>query len=84
MSAPTAKFCAADLAQLTARPVEPPRPRRPGRPGVRNPNAKVSAAVVRLIRELRADGWPYDALMDVCGLSKSGVARICRGETWRG
>lgn len=61
-------------------------PSPPGRSGLRgaaNPNAKVTRKIVDLIREMHAAGWPYSALAVAFGMSKTGVARICRKEVWR-
>lgn len=58
----------------------------PGRSGLRgaaNPNAKARPWIVDLIREMHAAGWPYSALASAVGLSKTGIARICRREVWR-
>lgn len=60
-----------------------PLPGRSGLSGAANPNAKVTRKIVDLIREMHAAGWPYSALAVAFGLSKTGVARICRREVWR-
>ena len=60
-----------------------PPPGRTGLRGARNPNARCRPWVVVLIREMHAAGWPYSALSCAFGLSKTGIARICRREVWR-
>jgi hypothetical protein len=59
------------------------RPERSVNVGARNPNAKITRRTALILRELHADGWSYAMLTEVCGLSKSGVARVIRGEVWR-
>lgn len=59
------------------------QPGRVGLRGARNPNARCRLWIVDLIREMHAAGWPYSALASAFGLSKTGIARICRREVWR-
>lgn len=58
-------------------------PARAGLSGELNPNARLDWTTVRILRELREDGWTYDMLAEVAGVTKSAVARIIRGEVWR-
>lgn len=48
--------------------------------GDSHPKAKLSDREVELVLQLRAQGWTYERLRRKFGVSKSGIAWICRGE----
>lgn len=52
--------------------------------GERNPNAKLTPGAVLLLRGLYATGtWTQAALAERFGVSRSNVADVLRGRTWR-
>lgn len=44
-------------------------------------NAKLTNAEVDLLLSLRDEGWSYQSLAEKFELSKSGVRKICKGQT---
>lgn len=52
---------------------------RPDRMGSGNPNAKLSDAQVRMLREYRAGGWTHGELSFLFEISPSRSSEICRG-----
>jgi hypothetical protein len=51
--------------------------------GERNAGAKIGADVVAEIRKANANGESYSRIVERFGVSKSQVARIVRGQSWR-
>lgn len=70
----------------------PPRTRRyPGlswlpaseRLGEHNPNAKMTNAEVKMMREYRAGGWSHDELAVLFPVSAARSSEICRGLAYK-
>jgi hypothetical protein len=53
------------------------------RQGVANPNAKLSNAQVKMMREYRQGGWSHADLALLFGMSESRCSEICRGKGYR-
>lgn len=52
------------------------------RTGEEHPNAKLTAAQVREIRRLRAEGASHAWLGERFGVSRTAVSNLLRGYTW--
>jgi hypothetical protein len=50
--------------------------------GVKHPNAKLTDQDVKLMRQLRCDGWTLKQLVEIFPVSDSLVSAICTGKAW--